>query len=118
MAEGRLRQSHNRLDCAEDIAKFYCYDSRWLALTGPKGKNLMVLAPVFGDERKKIVEGPIPVGFDGYLRLLKGTRRVIYKPSGSISTSEPSHHQPYLVRARNEGNRAGSLRMTCIGSFG
>jgi hypothetical protein len=115
MAEGRLRQSHNRLDNAEDIAKFYKYNPRWVGATGPKGKRLMVLNPVYQCEREKIVAGPIPAHFNGSVRLPKGTERAIYSPIGSVSLIYPSYHQPYLVDVRNEGTADACLRITCLG---
>jgi hypothetical protein len=117
MAEGRLRQAHNRLDNAEDTAKFYEYDPRWVGATGPKGKQLMLLTPVYQSEREKIVAGTIPANSDSYLRLPKGTKRAIYSPIGSVSVIYLSYHQPYLVDVRNEGNTDAYLRITCIGRW-
>jgi len=117
MAEGRLRQAHNRLDNAEDTAKFYGYDPRWVGATGPKGKRLRLLEPVYHGEREKIIVGTIPAGFDGCVRLPKGTERAIYSPIGSVSVVYLSYHQPYLVDVRNEGSSDAYLRITCIGSW-
>ena len=117
MAEGRLRQAHNRLDNAEDTAKFYDFDTRRVAATGPKGKKLKVLAPVFCGPREKIIEGPIPVGFDGYVRLPKYTQRAIYRPSGSVSIREVHYGQPCSAHVHNDGNSDAYLGITCIGSW-
>jgi hypothetical protein len=86
MAEERLKQTHNRLDKMEDTANFYEYDPRWVGVTGPRGRNLMVLSPVYRSRNEKIVAGTIPPGFDGQVRLPKRTQRAIFSPTGSVST--------------------------------
>jgi len=110
-----MRQSNNRLDQLEDIAVFYVYDPRNLEVTGPHGKRLMVLTPVFDSVTEKIVEGPIPVGFDGPVRLPRYTNRAIFSPMGSVSVLRTHYRQPYLAHVRNEGNKAARLRITCLG---
>jgi len=117
MKDARVREEHNLRDKLEDIAEFYGYDPRWVGVTGPKGKRLRVLTPVYQGEREKIVTGTIPVGFDGSVRLPRRTARAIYSPVGSVSVLKPSYHQPYLVDVRNEGTADAHLRITCIGSW-
>jgi hypothetical protein len=117
MKEARVREEHNARDKLEDISEFYGYSARWIGATGPKGKELKVLNPVYRGEKEKIVAGTIQVGFDGAVRLPKGTERAIYSPVGSISVRYPSYHHPYLVDVRNEGNEDAHLTITCIGSW-
>jgi len=117
MKDGKLRESYNVRDKLEDMAEFYGYDPRWIADTGPRGKRLRILDPVYQGEKEKIVAGTIPANFDGSVRLPKGTGRAIYSAIGSVSVIHPSYHQPYLVHVRNEGNADAHLRITCLGSW-
>ena len=117
MKDARVREEHNLRDKLEDIAEFYGYDPRWVGVTGPKGKRLRVLTPVYQGEREKIVTGTIPAGFDGSVRLPKRTARAIYSPVGSVSVIHASYRQPYLAHVRNEGTRDASFKITCIGSW-
>ena len=118
MREPKLKEAYNTIDKREEIAEFYGYDPRWIETTGPRGKRLKVLEPVYESEKEKIISGSIPVNYDGVVRLPKGTSRAIYHTDkGSVSVIHPSYHRPYLVHVRNEGIRDTDLRITCLGSW-
>lgn len=101
------------------LPEFYGFSPRWLASSGPRGEDILVLdKPIRQSKVEKVVEGTVPPHYVGRVRIPKNTEAVWLRPAGSllVTNFQPRKWGQYLCIH----SYAGSLvptQLICTGDF-